>query len=141
MKQNKTVASTASVADYLATITPASRQADCVALVALLQQASGYPPVMWGDSIVGFGCYQYRYDSGRRGEMCLVGFSSRKSAISLYILPCVADPRLPPLLQQLGKFKQAVSCLSVQRLSDINSAVLQTLVQVSIAITRQQYPS
>lgn len=142
MSDNKTRPTDLSVENYLAGITPASRQTDCRALLQLMQQASGYPAVMWGDSMVGFGSYHYRYDSGRQGDMFLVGFSSRKAAISLYLLPaCGAATQLQALLAQLGKYQQAVSCLSVKRLADIDTAVLSELIRQSISLTLQQYPA
>ena len=84
MAANKTKETGASVDGYLAAISDEARRKDCEALARLMAKATKHPPKMWGSSIVGFGSYHYKYESGREGDMCLVGFSSRKSDISLY---------------------------------------------------------
>lgn len=138
MPANKTVATDVPVSDYLAAITDSQRRADCEQLVQLMQDISGFDAVMWGPAIVGFGQYHYRYDSGREGDMCVVGFSSRKSDISIYLV--AASDKQQQLLTQLGKHKMGKSCLSVRRLSDIQLPVLQQLIEDSIATTRLRYP-
>lgn len=138
MPANKTIATEAQVTDYLATIADPQRRADCEHLVQLMREISGFDAVMWGPAIVGFGQYHYRYDSGREGDMCLVGFSSRKTDISIYLL--AEDEQQQQLLAQLGKHKMGKSCLSVRRLSDINLQVLRQLLQGAIATMQQRYP-
>src|SRR5438874_11687297 len=103
MAENKTKATESSVADYLATIENEGRRNDCEALCKLMAKATKQPPKMWGTSIVGFGSYHYRYESGREGDSCLVGFSSRKGDISVYGLG--GSPEREQLLAMLGKNK------------------------------------
>src|SRR5436309_268226 len=85
MAENKTKATDASVTGYLASIEDTARRKDCEALVKLMTKATNQKPKMWGSSIVGFGSYHYKYDSGREGDSCITGFSSRKGDISIYL--------------------------------------------------------
>lgn len=138
MAENKTIATTAPVSAYLAGIADPQRRADCEQLQQMMQDITGCAAVMWGPAIVGFDQYHYRYDSGREGDMCVVGFSSRKTDISIYLV--AASDKQQQLLTQLGKHKMGKSCLSVRRLSDIQLPVLQQLIEDSIATTRLRYP-
>jgi hypothetical protein len=138
MTANKTIATAVPVSDYLAAITDPQRRADCEQLQQMMQDIRGYKATMWGPAIVGFGQYHYRYDSGREGDMCMVGFSSRKTDISIYLV--AASDKQQQLLAQLGKHKMGKACLSVRRLSDIQLPVLQQLIENSIATTRLRYP-
>ena len=135
---NKTTPTDASVTRYLEAIDDPARRADCDRLVELMQRVTGEPPVMWGSSIVGFDSYHYVYDSGREGDMCLTGFSSRKSALSIYIMSGFDDR--PDLMERLGKFKTGKSCLYVKRLDEIDLDVLEALVRESVAVMRERYP-
>lgn len=131
MAENKTKATESSVADYLAAIEDEGRRKDCEALCALMAKATKQPPKLWGTSIVGFGNYHYRYDSGREGDTCLVGFASRKGDISVYGL--AGPPEREQLLALLGKYKTGKGCLYIRRLSDIDLKVLGQLVASSVA--------
>ena len=131
MAENKTKATESSVADYLAAIEDEDRRKDCEALCELMAKATKQPPKMWGTSIVGFGSYHYRYESGREGDSCLVGFSSRKGDISVYGL--VGSPEREELLGMLGKYKTGKGCLYIRTLSDIDLKVLGQLVASSVA--------
>lgn len=133
MAKNKTVATEASVEQYLAGIEDDARRQDCLALCALMQRVTKHPAKMWGPSIVGFGSYRYKYDSGREGEICLVGFASRRTDISLYGLK--AAPNAEELLPKLGKHKAGKGCVSLRKLADID---LQVLEQLIIAATAQK---
>lgn len=128
---NKTQATDASVQAYLAAIDDPARRADCEALVALMQQAAGQPARMWGAAIVGFGTHRYRYDSGREGEICAIGFSSRKGDISVYGL--TQTPAHDALQARLGKHKTGKSCLYLKRLADVDAAVLSQWLAGSAA--------
>ncbi|MBQ5946341.1 DUF1801 domain-containing protein [Massilia sp. ST3] len=139
MAGNKTTASDASVQAYLDAIPDAARRQDCETLAGLMGAAVDAPPVMWGGSIVGFGSYHYRYDSGREGDACLVGFSSRKNDISIYLMG--ASPNQNALLARLGRHKMGKACLSVRSLADLDLDVLRQLVQDSAAATRAAYPA
>ncbi|HEX7554891.1 MAG TPA: DUF1801 domain-containing protein [Geothrix sp.] len=137
MAENKTQATEASVADYLAAIVDEARRQDCAALARLMTHATKLPPVMWGTSIVGFGSYHYQYESGHEGDSCLVGFSSRKGDISIYLM--AGFPRRDELLARLGRHKMGRACLYVCRLSDIDPKVLEQLVVGSVTETKRRY--
>ncbi len=131
MADNKTKQTAASVDAYLAAIVDPARRADCEALAALMQKVTKEPPKMWGPAIVGFGSYHYVYDSGREGDMCVVGFSSRKSDITLY-LQGLRDGQ-EALLARLGKHKADGGCLHVKRMVDVDAGVLEKLVANAMA--------
>ena len=131
MAANKTLPTPADAQAYLCAIEDQARRADCLALAALMEQVSGQPPVMWGDAIVGFGSYHYRYASGREGDAPLVGFAARKGDISIY-LNC-DTPARAAMLAQLGRHKMGKACLYVRRLADVDLDVLASLVRESIA--------
>ena len=94
---------------------------------------------MWGSSIVGYGSYHYRYDSGREGDFMLTGFAPRKQALTLYIMPGFVQ--YDALLDKLGPHKTGKSCLYVKRLSDIHIPTLRTLIKRSVAHMRKTYPT
>ncbi len=134
---NKTNATAAPVAAYLAAIADPTRRADCAALVAIMEAATGCPATMWGAGIVGFDSYHYVYDSGREGDMCVVGFSSRKGDISVYL---TADfPGRDALLAKLGRHKMAKACLYLRTLADVDRAVLEKLVAGAVAERRRRH--
>jgi hypothetical protein len=126
MAKNKTTETEGSVDSYLAAIQDESRRKDCEALVKLMSRATKHLPRMWGSSIVGFGSYHYKYASGREGDICLVGFSSRKSDITLYGLN--AAPNHEALIEKLGKHNAGKGCLYIKNLADIDLKVLEKLV-------------
>lgn len=134
MAEAKTKPTTISARELIGAITDPARRADATALMRIFQRATGEKPVMWGPSIIGFGKYHYRYESGREGEMCLVGFSPRSAAFSLYVLSGAKDEA--DLLSRLGKFKRAKACMHVKRVADIDPEVLEELVRVSAAHTQ-----
>src|SRR5262249_20765845 len=127
MPENKTKATEVSVESFIQSL-PEPRRADANALVKLMQTVSRQKPKMWGASIVGFGSYHYRYESGREGDMPLVCFSPRKSGNVVYNMGS-ADKAL---LGQLGKHKLSGSCLHINKLSDVDAKVLKTLVVKSL---------
>jgi hypothetical protein len=126
MAENKTKETDASVDAYLAAIKDEERHKDCLALAKLMAKASKHPPRMWGTSIVGFGSHHYRYESGREGDTCLVGFSSRKGDITVYGL--TSAPGHEELIPKLGRHKAGKGCLYIRKLSDIDLKVLEKLV-------------
>ena len=131
MAENKTRQTEDSVEDYLAAIPDESRRQDCQALARLMAKATKQPARMWGSSIVGYGSYHYKYESGREGDMCLVGFSSRKGDITVYGLN--SAPSHEKLMPKLGKHKSGKGCLYLRRLSDIDLKVLEKLVAEAVA--------
>jgi hypothetical protein len=134
---NKTKVTKASVEDYFSAIKDQDRRQDCRALAKLMTKATKNQPKMWGPSIVGFGSYHYKYDSGREGDSCLVGFSSRANAISIYLTESI--PGRDKLLAKLGKHKMAKACLSIARMSDVDLKVLEQLIVSSVAERKHRY--
>ena len=134
MAENKTKETDASVDGYFSGIEDAARRRDCEALAQLMAKATKHTPKMWGSSIVGFGSYHYKYDSGREGSMCLVGFSSRKGDITIYGLN--AGPSHEELIPKLGKHRAGKGCLYIKSLSDIDLKVLTKLVADASAAKR-----
>jgi hypothetical protein len=131
MAKNKTTETEASVDDYIAAIADEGRRDDCQALIRVMGKITKEKPKMWGPGIVGFGSYHYKYDSGHEGDMCLIGFSSRAAAISIY-LSCGAGKQFAGVLAKLGKHKMGKGCLSVKRLADVDQKVLVELIEMSI---------
>ncbi|WP_273455699.1 DUF1801 domain-containing protein [Nevskia ramosa] len=130
MAENKTRLTDASVEQYLAAIEDGARRKDCAALIKIMTRVTQQKPKMWGTAIVGFGVLKYKYESGREGETCLVGFSSRKGDISIY--GTGSAPRLEELLPMLGKHKTGKGCLYVGKLKDVDVAVLEQLILDSV---------
>jgi Domain of unknown function (DU1801) len=112
------------------------KRKDSEELIALMEKVTGKPPRMWGPTIVGFGKYRYKYDSGREGEMCLTGFSPRKPNLVLYVGPGLEDK---DLTARLGKHKRGIGCLYIKKLDDVDRKVLQQIVVKSVAEMRKRY--
>ena len=129
MAKNKTVPNTASVTQFLDAVEDPQKKADAYVLLELMSKITGEPPLMWGPSIVGFGSYHYKYDSGREGDMLLTGFSPRKQNLTLYIMAGFA--RYERLMGKLGKHSTGKSCLYIKRLSDIDMGVLKEIISSS----------
>jgi hypothetical protein len=137
MAENKTKATEVPVESYLSAIEDEARRKDCVALAKLMTRATKQKPKMWGPSIVGFGSYHYKYESGREGDSCLTGFSSRKGDISVYLTASFAGRE--ELLEKLGKHKMAKGCLYVRKLSDVDPKVLEQLIVRSVAERKRHH--
>jgi hypothetical protein len=138
MAGNKTQPTSQSVQTFLHGVPDDGRRADALRLIDLMQTATGERPVMWGPSIVGFGSYHYRYESGRQGDSPLVGFSPRKTSLVLYIV--TGFHGVEPLLAELGKHTTGKSCLYIKRLSDVDLKVLARLIKQSVQVVRKTYP-
>ena len=136
--EQKTKADTAPVDDFIAQLEDPAKRADSQALIKLLQDVTGEPPVLWG-TMVGFGRYHYRYESGQEGDAFLVGFAPRKAEFSLYLMGD-GSPERDDLLARLGKHRMGKACLYVRRLSDIDLGVLKQLAALSVQTLRQRYP-
>lgn len=133
----KTTATKVSVADYLAGLESDKRRAEGQALVKIFEKATGMKSQMWGPSIVGYGRYSYVYESGHHGDACLVGFSPRKGAISLYL--GTRTPEAQALYDKLGKTKREVGCIYVNKLEDIDLGVLEKFVKVAAAAASKEF--
>lgn len=125
------------VESLLAGVTPPERQADARAIAATMARVSGEEPARWG-SMVGFGRYHYRYDSGREGDAFRIGFAPRKTELVLYLMDGFAER--DALLARLGKHRTGKSCLYLKRLSDVDAAVLERLVEASWSHMAEKYP-
>ncbi|UWQ40785.1 DUF1801 domain-containing protein [Leisingera aquaemixtae] len=130
MSQNKTVPTGVSVEAFIASVEPARKAAEAQQLDALFRRVTGYRPQMWGPSLVGYGCYHYRYASGREGDFLATGFSPRKARHSIYIMPGYQD--YGAILSRLGKHKLGKSCLYVNKLADIDLEVLAELIRTGL---------
>ncbi|MDJ0823731.1 MAG: DUF1801 domain-containing protein [Paracoccaceae bacterium] len=135
---NKTVPTDVPVADFLATVTPERKRDEARQLDALFQKVTGFKPVMWGPSMVGYGQYHYVYDSGREGDSLATGFSPRKAQHSIYILPGYTD--FSEILSRLGKHKIGKSCLYVNKLADIDMDVLAELIRAGLDDLQTKWP-
>lgn len=130
MAELKTKATSASVDKFLAGVKDKQRRDDCLTVVKLMQQVTKAPPKMWGSSIVGFGDYTYHYESGRELDWFLVGFSPRKEALTLYLMP--GSSQFAAALEKLGKYKTGKACLYIKSLEDVDQSALKTLLQESV---------
>jgi hypothetical protein len=138
MSETKTKPTAGSVDDHIAALANPGRQRDCLTLVALMSRITDKPPAMWGPSIVGFDHYHYKYASGREGDSCLLGFSSTKSGLTIYVVSGFEGTE--SILSQLGKYKAAKVCLYVKALADINLEALEKLLRHSALEVRRRYP-
>ena len=137
MSENKTKPTEISVEEFIRNSDP-NKVEDSFELVKIMEKLSGEKATMWGPSIIGFGNYHYKYESGREGEMCRIGFSPRKSAFSLYVLHC--DDSENELISQLGKIKLGKgSCIYFKKLADLNTEVLEQLIVQSLKKTKELY--
>src|SRR5580704_5356952 len=134
MADNKTKPTSLSVATFIDAITDPTRRADAKALVKLMQKSSGEKPKMWGPAIIGFGSCHYKYESGREGDVPLIGFSPRKAASVLYNV--IASDDSKALLPKLGKHTTGKGCLYVKKLADVDPKVLNAMLVKSVAATR-----
>jgi hypothetical protein len=139
MADNKTKATNVSVTAFIDGLDQV-RRGEAKALVKLMQRASGEKPKMWGPSIIGFGSYHYKYESGREGDMPLVAFSPRKAAIVLYGLHGAKSdaPSSDAQLDKLGKHTTGKGCLYVKKLADVNAQELESLVGKAVAAGRSR---
>jgi hypothetical protein len=137
MAENKTQANKASVTDFVEAIPDQTRRADAKALLKLMKTATGEKPKMWGPSIIGFGSYHYKYDSGREGDMPIAGFSPRKAATVFYGL--LGFGGAAGLLPKLGKHSTGKGCLYVKKLADVDQKVLETLVVKAVAAAKAKH--
>src|SRR5688572_691861 len=127
MAELKTKKNAASVSAFLRAIADADKQRDARAIVKMMTRATGERPAMWGTSIVGFGSYHYRYDSGHEGDSALVGFSPRANSFTLYL--AAGFEKLDAVLDRLGKHTKGKGCLYIKRLADVDEAALEELVK------------
>jgi hypothetical protein len=138
MVDNKTKPSLADVTEFIDAVADDQQRADAHIICAMMARLSGEPPRLWGPSIIGFGSYHYKYDSGREGDSLRIGFSPRKGQTVLYLIDGYTGKEAQ--LARLGKHKLGKSCLYIKRLSDIDMAVLEEMVTETLAYMVQKYP-
>ena len=127
MSQNKTIANDKDVKAFLNAVEPEQKREDAFTIMKLMEEVTGEQATMWGSSIVGFGTHHYRYETGREGDMPLVGFSPRKQAMTLYIL--AGYENCDNLWSKLGKYKTGKSCLYIKKLEDVDMDILREMVK------------
>lgn len=135
---NKTQRTDVSIESFLAAVEPSQKRQDAVTLDALFRQATCFDPVMWGPTMIGYGRYHYKYNSGREGDFLATGFSPRKAKFSVYIMPGYTD--FGDILANLGKFKLGKSCLYFNKLADVNTDVLTVLIKAGLKDLNTHWP-
>tara|TARA_R110002096_G_scaffold46751_10_gene125149 strand:- start:5814 stop:6236 length:423 start_codon:yes stop_codon:yes gene_type:complete len=139
MAENKTRPNALKVSEFINSIDDKQQRADAKKLASMMRRATGKRAKMWGPSIVGYGQYHYKYDSGREGDFMITGFSPRKQALTVYIMP--GFEQFDGLMAKLGKYKTGKSCLYIKRLSDVDEKVLEKLITGSVKFMRSKYPT
>lgn len=137
MADNKTRPTEVDPRDFLDTVENPTRRSDAEVLLEMMKRVTGCEPRMWGPSIIGFGRYHYRYDSGREGDSMITGFSPRKANLVIYVMPGYEDRT--EQLDALGKHRLGKSCLYVNRLADVDLSVLERIVADGVAEMRSAY--
>ena len=129
MAENKTKQTNESFVKFLNTIEDETKRKDCFTIAEMMRTISKCEPKMWGTAIVGFGTRHYKYESGREGDICKIGFSPRKNNITLYIMSGINNN--PELLAKLGKYKTSKGCLYINKLSDVDKKILEKLIKAA----------
>ena len=139
MAETKTKPTDASIDEYLSSRASPEQLTDCKAIMVMCKRVTKQQPKMWGPSIVGYGSYTYRYESGHSGQACLVGFAIRGRELVVYLVADGAEQA--GLLARLGKHKMGKSCLYFKRLADLDAKVLEALIAGSVAEVKRRYPT
>ena len=129
MAKNKTVETSDSVNDFIHSVKDETKRKDCLNIIQLARGVTGVSPKMWGSCIVGFGSYHYKYESGREGDMPIVGFSPRAAAIVFYLSANFENR--DQLLKKLGKYKTGKGCIYIKKLNDVDVEVLKEMIKNS----------
>lgn len=137
--KNKTQATTVDPKDFIAAVEPEKRKTDAEVLLNFFNRVTGLEPKMWGPTIIGYGRYHYKYESGREGDAIITGFSPRKQNLTLYIMPGYRFGDMQEKLARLGKHKLGKSCLYINKLADIDIDVLEEIVRDGIAYMKDKY--
>ena len=139
MAKNKTKATESPVENFINAVDNEQKRKDSWDLIAMMSKITGHEPRMWGSSLVGFDTYHYKYESGREGDMFITGFSPRKAAMVVYLMPGFEPYQ--DLLAQLGPYKTGKSCLYIKKLDIIDRKVLERLISQSVKDMRKKYHS
>ena len=138
MATAKTFATKQTVSSFLDTIADERKRNDSFKLVEIMTEVSGWPAVMWGPAIVGFGSYHYKYESGHEGDAPMIGFSPRKAALTLYLANDF--PKRDVYLEQLGKHSTSKACIYIKTLSDIHLPVLEKMIGAAVKHSKKKKP-
>lgn len=138
MYELKTKQNDNDVIEFIENVDDPKKREDAYRLLDIFAETTGYPPKMWGTSIIGFGSYHYKYPSGHEGDAPLVGFSPRKAKTSLYLYS--GDPQREELLKDLGKHTTGKGCVYINKVADINVDVLKALIRQSVIFLKETYP-
>lgn len=139
MYELKTKENDNSVIEFIENVDSPKKREDAYRLLDIFTEATGYPAKMWGPSIIGFGSYHYKYDSGHEGDAPLVGFSPRKAKISLYF--ATGDTEREALLKEFGKHTSGKACVYINKVADIDEVVLKALITQSVTFLKERYPT
>ncbi|WP_338469457.1 DUF1801 domain-containing protein [Niallia sp. XMNu-256] len=139
MYELKTKESDHSVIEFIESVDNPKKREDAYKLLDIFVETTGYPAKMWGTSIIGFGSYHYKYDSGHEGDAPLVGFSPRKAKHSLYF--ATGETEREELLKEFGKHTTGKACVYINKVADIDTDVLKKLIQASIRFLKEKYPN
>ena len=123
--------------DYLNAVTPDKKRADSFVLKDMMARASGHAPKMWGESMVGFGSYHYKYESGREGDCFITGFAPRKQNLVVYVMPGFSE--YSEMMERLGKHRTGKCCLYINKLADVELDVLEEIVRLSVIWMKEKY--
>jgi hypothetical protein len=137
MAELKTKVNKASVEKFLKNVKDKQQRDDSFEILEMMKKITKEEPKMWGPSIVGFGKYHYKYASGHEGDMCIAGFSPRKNALTIYIMP--GFEKYGSLMKKLGKYKSTKACLYIKKLDDVDRNVLEKIIAQSIKLVKQKY--
>jgi hypothetical protein len=138
MSELKTKPTLSKPVDFIATVPNATRKADALQLLEIMTRLSGFEPRMWGDTLIGFGEYHYKYASGHEGDFMRTGFSPRKANMVVYIIPGYSQ--YSEILDRLGKHKLGKSCLYINKLADVDMDVLEELIRAGLDDMAKKYP-
>ena len=138
MSDLKTKPHDGNVEAFLNSVEHGKRREDSLAMLEIMKEITSEEPKMWGPSIVGFGNYHYKYESGREGDFFITGFSPRKQSLTLYIMSGFSH--YDELLQKLGKHKTGKSCLYIKKLEDVDMDVLKQMIRESVKMMKEKYP-
>lgn len=137
MADVKTKENDKSVTDFINALENEEKRNDCFEIIKIMKEVTNLEPKMWGENIVGFDSYHYKYESGREGDSLVTGFSPRKTNLTIYIVSGFSN--YTALLEKLGKFKTSSSCLYIKKLSDIDKSVLKELIIQSVKMIKAKY--
>ena len=143
--ENKTKPTDAKVAAFIAALDNPVRRSDAERLLEIYGEITGMEPILWGPSIIGYGSYHYKYESGREGDSCRAGFSTRKTSLSIYLVSGYSDGEasatMAALRDRLGKHKTGASCLYINKLADVDVGVLREMIELDWVWMNRKYPA